>query len=103
VSEGVFKDYDCRTCSPEERRKRGCKEEATDRKYWYKLGDDGEWIKRCPYALITKRHLLIVQLTSLVEIGAWPDPGGALDQANTFYRAACIVSAAKNERDKNAR
>ena len=99
MSEGLFKDYDCRTCTEEQKKQRGCQHEA-ERRFWYKIKDDGEWIKRCPFALITRRDLLIVQLTSLVEAGTWPEAGGVLDQSNAFYRAACIVSSTKNEKDK---
>jgi len=43
----------------------------------------------------------IVQLTSLVEIGILPDPGGALDQPAGLMTAMGIVSSAKREAMKN--
>lgn len=45
----------------------------------------------------------VVQLTSFLESGLLPDPGGVLDQAAAFVAAACIVSDEKaKERERTS-
>jgi len=81
--------------------KRGCKEESVDRNYWLQFKGDREPIKRCPNALVTRRHMRILQLCSLIEFGILPVAGGSLAQTPAFLQAAAIVSEARAEARKD--
>jgi hypothetical protein len=90
-------DYDCGTCSPELQLLRGCREDSASRAFWIRLEGEEEEIKRCPLATVPMKAYRTLQLTNLLEIGLLPDPGGVLDQANSFISAANVVAAARRK------
>ncbi len=99
ISEGELK-RPCPNCTDEEKRDYGCTEDG-DERYWTKLKGDKDYIKRCPYSMVKREHIRIVQSASLLDSGILPDAGGWLDQASSFVKSVCIVSAAKAEARKD--
>ena len=91
-------DRPCPNCSDVEKVAYGCETETKQREHWIRLGDIE--INRCPYKMVKRYHYRIVQAASLLEAHILPDPGGWLDQAAAFCKAALIVCAATREAEK---
>lgn len=65
--------------------------------------DDGEELKRCPYALVGARELRVVQYAGLIECGVLPDAGGWLDQSASYTDGLAAALSARRQFEREGR
>ena len=98
--------HDCITCQTDEhvRQSWGCTEDAPhaiDRRPCH-CGNIAQCpqchgtgfveLKRCPYKIIPANIQHTLRYAALAREGLWPEPGGAMDQSQSFLDAMSIIN-----------
>lgn len=96
--------FACRSCSPAQQSKRGCREPAPAPVFTLEWEDAGETRRedlwRCPLATLPHEVWEVLQFYGFAVQGILPAAGGLLDQSATFLAAVRTLQAEVAEHDR---
>ena len=87
---------DCRTCTPVQKKHRGCESKALQ-PFLLEIDGKKEELERCPIMLITRTTIRIVKYHSYFEDGFLPSNGGIDNQSALLMDAFDIIDNEKHK------
>ena len=83
-------ELDCRTCTEEQKKDRGCESNSPIPDRW-QIGN--EKFQRCPIKFIDNNAFWCIKAYNFLEKGILPRQGGWLDQANKFIEIMDFINS----------
>lgn len=81
-------ELDCRKCSDEQKKDKGCFEDSPIPERWQV---EDYYFQRCPLKIITKQSIDYLFAYKLFKNGYLPNPGGWRQQPKKFIEAMLII------------